>query len=93
LLGDVPVHQEASAMRWETINTAPRDGTTIMLWWGGDCAPLARWELRFEGDEVMPAESLHGWHLQGERHHIGNAGWLIYDDDPQPTHWCHVPGT
>lgn len=29
---------------WRPINTAPKDGTRILLWWDGDLAPVAWWE-------------------------------------------------
>ena len=75
----------------QTIDTVPTDGTPVFLWWGEGCAPIGRWERCPEGDEVTPAGERWGKHLLDEMHHIANGGWLIYPDDPQPTHWASVP--
>lgn len=29
---------------WQPIETAPRDGTLVLLWWDGDFAPVGFWQ-------------------------------------------------
>ena len=77
-------------MTWQPIETAPLDGTTVILWWGGDYAALGSWEC-FEGGNEDGTGWVFGWSLRDERLSLNGDGWLVYDDEPKPTHWQPKP--
>jgi hypothetical protein len=62
-------------MTWQPIETAPRDGTVIDLWFVGD------WNCRMPDAEW--SESLGAWFVRG-RH-------SSYLDGPLITHWMPLP--
>jgi hypothetical protein len=88
----VPSHE---ARGWREIETAPKDGTVILLWRDGwDSAPVA-W-----GDhDVECADGVFfGWQLKDESLCLPNAvqegfiGWNEDKDaDAMPTHWMPLP--
>ena len=77
--------------QWQPIETAPRDGTEILIWkatW--DFAPKAKWDL-VDGDD--------GWFgawVFSETLCLGESeGLLGWNEDIEygsmPTHWCPLP--
>jgi hypothetical protein len=75
--------QEAQAMRlWQPIETAPKDGTKIMLYCPrlGVCGP-GHWEVQRYLRRPKPF-----WSHWGET--IWGIQWLRAD---QPTHWMPLP--
>lgn len=60
---------------WRPIESAPKDGTTIMGWRAGWGPCECRWEVDFDGDEC----SFAGWVD------------LNADDETRPTHWVPLP--
>ena len=76
---------------WQPIETAPRDGTRVMLWRG--FADLGKWS------EMVIAEWHHGawcWPDPG-KNPTTHGEWtdcdLIegYEDAKKPTHWMPLP--
>ena len=66
---------------WPSMNTAPKDGRKVVLWIGGDCAPVCSWEL-YEGGNEDGIGGAYAWW----RHDTDD--WLDYN---QPTGWMPVP--
>jgi hypothetical protein len=71
---------------WRPIDTAPRDGTRIVLYlpdW--PACPIARWEMipGMDGDSL--------WVLDDETGGCHDDGMLWPDDDGEPTHWTVIP--
>lgn len=82
---------------WPTIDSAPRDGTWILIarpeW---DKAVVAKWG-EYPGNPVISAGGgdtwMYGWvfrdpHLFAGGEEDGFLGWQE-DADAMPTHWCH----
>lgn len=72
-------------MEWQPIETAPRDGTAILLWWKHCPTPsVGCWDIGL-GDE---SDTRYVCHPQG---------WISEGDDCIPknqqdcTHWMHLP--
>jgi hypothetical protein len=72
-----------SVMEWQPIETAPKDGTPILVWRKAGIVWLAYWNdsfLHVQSDQHMPA-------------------WVVFDcEDPwfsetyqSPTHWQPLP--
>ncbi len=63
-------------MEWQPIETAPKDGTHVLLYRSGEYASLHEgyWKLSHFGGS-------HAW---------GGAGWTFAGFD-QPTHWMPLP--
>ena len=68
--------------KWPSMKTAPKDGRKVVLWIGGDCAPVCSWELLEGGDEIGNCGTYAWW-----RHDTDE--WL--EDDAPPTGWMPVP--
>lgn len=75
-------------MQWQTIETAPKDGTSVLIISADypDCrAVMGFWEYtEMEGWSWCLYEKLL-WHDIPEEHH-GLIGWM-----PEPTHWMPLP--
>lgn len=79
----------------QTIETAPKDGTDVLIWRDGwDAAPRAKWgEYPDNPVESGDGEEVHmsGW-LFDEMISLGHEdGFLGWEDDPMPTHWMPLP--
>lgn len=74
---------------WRPIETAPRDGTEILIWRDGiAAAPVAKWE--FCGDEVGFLWVFDEAICIGVD--CGNLGWADdIEDGAMPTHWSPIP--
>lgn len=75
---------------WPTIDTAPRDGSEIVIWIGADFAPVASWQCLEGGDEFTGEGWIYAWCLKDESLSEYGDGW-IYADSAQPTHWMPLP--
>ena len=64
---------------WQPIDTAPRDGTQVLLYVPQDT------------DDEMPSFIAQGWYESGifDRRWYEAAGECVCD--PQPTHWMPLP--
>ena len=76
--------------KWQPIESAPRDGRKILLWWpGATSAPLGSWQCLEGGDEDGTGW-IFAWALEDDGLSEHGDGW-IYDDSFQPTHWILEP--
>ena len=66
---------------WQDISTAKKDGTKVVLWVGGDSAPVCSWECVEGGNEDGT-----GWVFAWWRH--DHDDWI---DDIPPTFWMPLP--
>ena len=77
-------HSASQSLAWQPIETAPRDGTHVMVFpdnrYGGHGWAVAKWGSGHFGG--MPGEVRHltGW--------ISDGGFFM---GPQPTHWMPLP--
>ena len=67
----------ARASAWQPIETAPRDGTTMFVWW-------PHW-YHFP---LLAYVAHHQWHLPDSSQPVGEQH---VDDDHGPTHWMPLP--
>lgn len=70
-------------MEWMTIDSAPKDGSPIILGTTGGWVA----EGRYEGGSDFVVDDVCGWYLAyanpGDGHESGK--------NVQPTHWMHLP--
>lgn len=68
-------------MNWQPIDTAPKDGTLVLIAVRGSCY-IASWsdEAQFERFEERP-----GWQV-----FVCDDGWYSWAEDA-PTHWMPLP--
>lgn len=83
---------------WQPIETAPKDGTPIVLYRAGwDTLPLAHWGAQDAVDEDHLDVYFYGWHLKDEFENFGGEqdGFLGWNEDiadgAMPTHWMPLP--
>lgn len=84
-------------MAFQTISTAPKDGSEILLWksgWGE--APRAKWIMRDGEDKDDRPTSFGGWSLANDWNSYGcEDGFLGWNEDIEdgnmPTHWSPIP--
>ena len=69
--------------KWPDISTVPKDGRKVVLWIGGDSAPVCSWELVEGGNDDGT-----GWVFAWVRDDTDEPIW---EDDIQPTAWMPVP--
>ena len=65
-------------MTWQPIDSAPKDGTTVLGYFAGRKSGLS-----FDLITWMDAGERSAWHFDGTYHHE--------PDKPQPTHWMAIP--
>lgn len=68
-------------MDWQPIATAPKDGTRIDLWVGGERHTDCAW---YKGNAWHPED---GWYDPAYEY---GDGWFL-DDDEFPSHWMPFP--
>ena len=68
-------------MKWQSIETAPKDRTPILAW-NGKFVSEALWEPD-AGDNGHV-----GWGYYFESDSVYSS---LYDEDAQPTHWMPLP--
>lgn len=83
---------------WQPIETAPKDGTKIVIWNTlYSFCPIACWSCVGEGDDDNGY--LYGWFLESETTPVPTCmgGFIGYNEDIEdgfmPTHWLHLPAT
>lgn len=82
---------------WQPIETAPKDGTEILIYrHGWQEAPRARWGLQDGEDDDHKPTVFGGWFLASEWHTYGcEDGFLGWNEDIEdgvmPTHWSALP--
>jgi hypothetical protein len=66
LVADEKRHEARNAESpWRPIATAPKDGTAILGWWGGECmivdwcVVVERWSLTHDGEDMFSPEPTH----------------------------------
>lgn len=72
-------------MKWEPIETAPKDGTWVLLWFPhrnlaiGGC-----WDWAGEGDWEMGIQDWQEWRTDDD---------VVIQEEPglEPTHWMPLP--
>ena len=83
-------------MGWQPIETAPKDGTRIVIgradW---DCFPVAVW-MEYPQNPVVDANGndtwMSGWGYDVACLSLGFEDyWLGWGEDPMPTHWTSLP--
>jgi hypothetical protein len=74
---------------WQPIETAPKDGTLIMIWW---------LPLRYDGSLLHPEKELAAGHIMdGIRYDADLQTWMRggtyadYRNNIKPTHWMPLP--
>lgn len=80
-------------MEWQPIETAPRDGTSILVWQGPAYDPL--WAIVYwqEGQNLRPyGEQL----TEAEIADAAESGWEVWHSSSLtkakwPTHWMPLP--
>lgn len=70
-------------IEWQPIETAPRDGTTVLL-----VCPTFQ-DPVFIGRFMDVEEFRYGVRVRKRRY--WSIPWIINMDDPQPTHWMPIP--
>jgi hypothetical protein len=80
---------EVINMTWQPMDTAPKTGERIFLFFPGwDYAPIASYQL-FEGRNDDGTEKF-TWYFRDKGFGTQGDGWL-YSEDEEPTYWCRVP--
>ncbi len=82
-----------AATGWEPIETAPKNGTVIMMWnkrW--NMAPAGYWWC----DTTKNGDKFGLWVLLEEELELGvspgTLGWSVdIESGDMPTHWAHLP--
>lgn len=81
-------------MKWQPIETAPRDGTTVLLAAPGRVT-AGEWHLEQWPTECEYHSSTGEYLGQHETGECIDAGWCSWDggftDVAQPTHWMPLP--
>lgn len=69
---------------WETMETAPKDGSIVELTWMEDGVPQEIWVMRWDADRCngMFPGRVGFWTTTD-----GNLTWNDDDPDGAPTHW------
>ena len=86
----------AVSLEWQPIETAPRDGTVIVLACFGSYPTRMAWVALVAWRECRPYPSLSYWYVQGAPPGLGWDGaparyWLGRPPHPYgPTHWAHA---
>lgn len=75
-----------SEMKWNPIETAPRDGTEIDVWSDGRRYPDAAW-ARPDGAPV----DYKAWCFLDAEVNRCDVSWYITEIKPEPTHWMPLP--
>lgn len=76
---------------WQPIETAPKDGTEIVLFthqW--DTAHIAYWDW-VDGPDDDGTGGFCAWHLKQDDSGAMSDGLLWPDEDWMPTHWMPLP--
>jgi hypothetical protein len=76
---------------WRPIDTAPRDGTRVVLFnpdWL--VCPIARWEI-VQGSDENGEGGFCLWVRDDEDGGSQGDGLLWPEDDGEPTHWTPLP--
>lgn len=76
-------------MKWQPIETAPKDGTSIMLSNGVD---VAEGHWIHEEPYILERRDMDG-HYLGQNESDGFDGWIDFGGGmlPEPTHWMPLP--
>lgn len=83
---------------WKTIESAPKDGTEILIFKAGwEFAPVAKWGFQdCEGVDEQPA-CVGGWMMTDDATPCGacEEGFIGWNEDVEegvmPTHWQPLP--
>ncbi len=83
-----PPTPDVERLTWQPIATAPKDGTTVLLWWESEIGEevvefygCGRWREFGDGSK--------GW--SGESIHASEKGYWTRLIGEQPTHWMPLP--
>lgn len=72
-------------MEWQPIETAPRDGACVALYF-----PNAQADFPFENYDIAHYEAFPPDHATPSSH----GSFMYYNMEPedgQPSHWCYLP--
>lgn len=69
---------------WQPIETAPKDGTAVLLWFENSHAPVIgsyHSSERYDHGKLVYSNAYWSW----------NGSWMIPGKLPAPTHWSRLP--
>lgn len=82
--------EAAEKVRWQPIETAPKDGTTIILYNKFySYLPIGKWDI-LEGGDEYGNNAIYAWHVSENFNTMGD-GILSENEDIMPTHWIPLP--
>lgn len=84
------LERELAARQWQPIETAPKDGTEIIVWREDAGTFMARW---IEPANFLTEKEIENW----SEHDVWEPDWFYADFvsggrlEPGPTHWTPLP--
>lgn len=84
-LGSISIRKGVSKMDWRPIETAPKDGTEVLLYFEKGFTEKGRWVDRETREYGKVTHRIEKWSWGS-----GVFGSLL-GNEPEPTHWMPIP--